>query len=111
MKLCSETNRSERVERRWKAVVGEEWAYLGASFMPFALEWTSSQIGGRSTTFGHGLPDCLICHDGRARCAASSTTFLGLMMGEEREREAALGRVIGGGEQEGEEVNKSQFRL
>lgn len=33
------------------------------------------------------------------------------MMGEEREREAALGRVIGGGEQEGEEVNKSQFRL
>lgn len=110
MKLCSETNRSERVERRWKAVVGEEWAYLGASFMPFALEWTSSQIGGRSTTFGHGLPDCLICHDGRARFA-SSTTFLGLMMGEEREREAALGRVIGGGEQEGEEVNKSQFRL
>lgn len=76
-------------------MVGEEWAYLGATFMPFALEWTSSQIGGRSTTFGHGLPHCLICHGGRAR-SASSTTFLELMMVEEKEREAALGRAIGG---------------
>jgi len=63
--------------RRW-GVVGCKGssAYLGASFVPFALEWTGSQIGGRRTTLRRGLLEGLVCHGGRAG-GMPSTAFLG----------------------------------
>lgn len=56
--------------------------------MPFALEGTSSHVGGRSTTFSSGLLDCLVYHGGRDG-RIPSTAALGLVL-ERRRRKAAL---------------------
>lgn len=93
LKLCNRKNGlatsgvgSIHSDKYWDVVVGEELAYLGATFVPFALKWTSSQVGGRSTTFGCGLPDCFVCHGGRAG-VMPSTGFLRLVIERRVEEE------------------------
>lgn len=54
-------------------------AYLGASFVPFALERTSSHVSSRSTTLDSGVPDCPVCHDGSI-ATRWTTAALGLVM-------------------------------
>ena len=72
--------------------------YLGAAFVPIALERTSGHLGSRRSAFGSALLDCRVDHVGslpfqRVRWSVT----VGNGDGDEADRRTALGPAVAGG--------------